>query len=182
MFGSTACRDSVLLYVAIIFTGYIQFELNCEDDFGNAPCKRLATRRGASLYNDGPPLRRTCQVQRPLNRIELPLMIEFMHSAQVVVLSGFLVFNAGAVFPAVPQTLNDIDEFAGDLLTAIVIDHLAPEIFGSLRQCRRDDVPARAAAAEMIERRKLPCDIEGFAIGGGGGADETDVCRSTGEC
>ena len=33
----------------------------------------------------------------------------------------------------------------------------------------------------MIERRKLPCDIEGFAIGGGGGADESDVRGGAGE-
>src|SRR4051812_28828720 len=51
-----------------------------------------------------------------------------------------------------------------------------PEVLGCLRRARRDDVPASATAADVIERGKQPCEVVRLCVGCRGGRDQSDAC------
>jgi hypothetical protein len=76
-----------------------------------------------------------------------------------------LVAWESVILIAVPQPAYDADEFLGTLVAIGVVEMLlAAVIAGGTFKPGRDDVPARTAAADEVERPELAGDIVGFPI------------------
>ena len=97
-----------------------------------------------------------------------------MRSASGVAPAGAIVDHR-VLGPAVPQPLDHRHELFA-LGVAVVVADLAgaAEVARRRRQPRRDDVPADAAVADVIERAELPRQIERLGVGGGCGRDQPD--------
>ena len=79
------------------------------------------------------------------------------------------VADEGVVGAAVPQTGDDIVELARAAIALVVLDMLVEaEIERGVRIGGGDDVPAGAAAADMVERGEAARDVIGLVEGGGG--------------
>jgi hypothetical protein len=84
-------------------------------------------------------------------------VVEHMNVVVIVALAGFPFHDAGAVLPVVPQALHDIDEFSGDLVAKIVLDHdFASKVHRRFVRGGSDDIPPGARPPEMIEQSELP--------------------------
>ena len=78
--------------------------------------------------------------------------------------------------PAVPQPGHHVVELARAAVALAVLHMLVqPEIERRVRIGGGDDVPAGAAAAQMIERGEAPRDVIGRIEGGRAGGDEPDA-------
>ena len=85
------------------------------------------------------------------------------------------VADEGVVGKAVPQAGHDIVEFARAAIALVVLDMLVePEIQRRVGVGGRHDVPAGAAAADMVERGEAAGDVIGRVEGGRGGGDQPD--------
>src|SRR5438105_2412028 len=95
---------------------------------------------------------------------------------------GLAIVADGVPCPAVPQLRDHLDEFVGAIVALIDAGlPLLSEIPGRCRCPRGYDVPADAAATEMVERSKLPREIVGFAVRRRGGRDQSDPFGQSGE-
>ncbi len=96
------------------------------------------------------------------------------------VFTGRAVINNGIVRPAVPKAFGSRHELFGPCVAFGVANLLGiAEIAG--RRCRpgRHDIPTDPAATHMINRCKLPCQVERLAIGRRCGCDQSDsLCRT----
>src|SRR6266446_5434025 len=109
---------------------------------------------------------------------EFTLVIEHVAPVRVVETAFLLVEQKRIVVPAVPETTHDVDEFMRPPITLGLRQmFVTAEILCFAVVCRRDEIPARASAADEIERRKPASNVIGLVISGGGGADETDILR-----
>src|SRR5262249_18862648 len=81
----------------------------------------LAGRRTAGLNDDGMALRTALDVERPLDRIEPAFVIQPPNLALVEEPAGPLVGDNRAVFPGIPKTAHDIDEFVCDLVPEVML-------------------------------------------------------------
>ena len=68
--------------------------------------------------------------------------------------AGLLVGMQRAVADAAPQRVADIHIFVGAVVALVVIELVEAERAVFAAQMAGDDVPADAAAAEVVERRK----------------------------
>src|SRR5690349_19573473 len=67
-----------------------------------------------------------------------------------------LVDDKGVVLPAVPEFGDDVEEFTGPLVADLVARAgVSVEVAGLVGAGRGDDVPPRAAAAEVIQGGEL---------------------------
>ena len=97
-------------------------------------------------------------------------------------IARLLVYEERLVFPAVPQRLDDIEEFAGPLIAEGVFDiAVSPEIARLLVHRRGDDVPRRPALADMVERGEQPRNIVGLAVGARRRGDQADMFGHAGQ-
>src|SRR5688572_14684211 len=113
-----------------------------------APCGVRATLRGPATLK--------CR----------PAVIEYVQLRWVVVDPGNLVANEGIVLPAVPESANHSDEFGGAVVAHVVAwCGIAVEIPRFHVGDGRHDVPARASAADVIERGEFPGDVIGLVVG-----------------
>src|SRR5258705_11004119 len=104
---------------------------------------------------------------------EFALVIEHVAPVRVVEAAFLLVEHERIVVPTVPKSAHDVDEFMRASITYRFRQVFVPaEILCFAVVGRRDEVPARASAADEIERRKPPRNEIGLVIGRGGGADE----------
>ena len=95
---------------------------------------------------------------------EAAVVVERVELVAVEEAARRAVTHEGVVVPAVPQALHDVEVFVGDLVAQFVIGmHLAEILRGAFER-RRHDVPARAPAADRIERRELARDRERLAV------------------
>ena len=109
-------------------------------------------------------------------------MVEAVQLVGIDELAAVLVRDMSVLFPTVPQALHHVEIFASDTVADGMGRMLGlAEVGGSVAQPRRHDVPARAAAAQMVERGELACDVEGFGIADGERGDEADAGRRCGE-
>lgn len=75
-----------------------------------------------------------------------------------------------------PQSRHDIEELTGAAVALAMFDMLVEaEVQRRLRIGRRDDVPAGAPAADMVERGELAGDVIGLVEGGGRGGDQPET-------
>jgi hypothetical protein len=99
-----------------------------------------------------------------------------MHSGRVEIEALFDVAHEGVVGEGIPQTRDHIVEFARPLVALGMLHVIVePEIERRVRIGRGDDVPARAAAADVIERSKAPREVIGLVKSGRTGGDQADM-------
>ena len=86
------------------------------------------------------------------------------------------------VLPAVPRAYGRVDEF---MSRCIAVSMVRMGGFAEGRRGQRrdggDDVPARPAAAEMIQRRKPAGEFPGLAVGRRAGPDQPDIAGDSGQ-
>ena len=82
------------------------------------------------------------------------------------------------VVPAIPKPGYDVDKFICALVTeAVVLLGVAIEVERGDRGRGGHHVPRSSAAAEMVERGKLPRDVVGLTVTGRCGAGDPDASR-----
>ncbi len=87
-----------------------------EDDIGGARGQPHGRRRAAGLQHHRPALRRAADVERALHLEPLAVMVERAHLGGVDIEAAGAVGDDRVVGPAVPQALDHVDEFLGDLV------------------------------------------------------------------
>src|SRR5205807_10187902 len=114
--------------------------------------KLAAGVRGAGLDNDRPALDWARDVQRPTHRQELALMVEHVHAVGIEINAFLDITDKSVLGKTVPQTGHDVEELAGAAIALAVFHVLGqPEIQRRIRIGGGDQVPAGAAAADMVE-------------------------------
>ena len=99
----------------------------------------------------------------PRTRQILALVIEHMHLLRIEEDAALGIADEGIVGKAVPQAGDDIVEFPRALIALAMLDMLVEaEIQRCVRVGRGDDVPAGAAAADMVERGETAGDVIGL--------------------
>ena len=106
----------------------------------------------------------------------LPLWFEHMHLGRIEIQARFDVAHEGVVGEGIPQARDHVVEFARPLV-ALGVLHVVikPEIQRRVRIGGGDDVPAGAAAADMVERGEAAGDVIGLVEGGRAGGDQADM-------
>ncbi len=124
-----------------------------EDRFRKARREGAAVVGRAGLHIDRSSLRRSRNVERAADAKVLSDVVDGMDPGGVGEDAGRGIIDQRIVFPAVPQPRDDVEIFARPLVTLVMRRMFGqPEILRCLRRARRDDVPAGAAAAEVIQR------------------------------
>ena len=130
----------------------------------------------AGLHDDRPALDRPRDVERTAHRQKLALVVEHMQLVGIEKDAVLDVADEGVIRPAVPQSGHHVVELARAAIALAVLHVLVePEIQRRVRIGGGDDVPAGAAAADVIERRKPARDVIGRIEGGRAGGDQTDM-------
>src|SRR5262249_57131103 len=120
----------------------------------------LANLRSACLNQNRPSLRRTPDRQGSTNGEVLSRVIEDMHLFLIEEHARLLIQHERVVVPAVPEAGHNIDELFRAFVALVVGEMLAAiEVPGFLIGPRRDDVPARTAAADLIKGTEYPPDV-----------------------
>ncbi|MGY2930723.1 hypothetical protein ACVWZ6_000325 [Bradyrhizobium sp. GM6.1] len=128
--------------------------------------ERAAVVGGAGLYVDRPSLRRPRDVQRATNAKMLADMVERVDLAGVGEDARSRIVDERVILPAIPQPGDHVEIFAGALIALVVRGMFRqPKVLCGLLRTGGDDVPAGATPAEMVERRKQPCQIVRLGIG-----------------
>ena len=105
----------------------------------------------------------------------LTLMVEDVHFLRIEEDAARLVWPPCIVRPAVPKTGYDSLELARPPVTFVMLDMLGqPEIQRRIGIGGRDDIPSRAAVADVVERREPAGDMVGFVKGRRCRRDQTD--------
>ena len=109
-------------------------------------------------------------------------VVEEVDLVAVHVDAALLVAQQAAIFPAVPQADHDLVELGGALV-ALGMRHVLVEakILGLVLDLRGHQVPARAAAADMVDRHEAAGDVVGLVVGRGRGRDQADPARHHGQ-
>ncbi len=85
------------------------------------------------------------------------------------------IADEGVVGPAVPQARDHIEELARPLVAfAMLHVILKAEIQRGIGIGCGDEIPAGAAAADVVERREFARDVIGLIEGGRCGGDKSD--------
>ncbi len=99
-----------------------------------------------------------------------------MHSGGIEIEALFDVAHEGVVGEGIPQAGHHIVEFARPAITLGVLHVIfEPEIQRRVGIGRGDDVPARAAATDVIERSKAPGDVIGLVKSGRTRGNQADM-------
>lgn len=153
-----------------------------ENDFRRFGRQLPSGLRRAGLDDDRPALHRPRDVERPAHRKVLALVVEHMQPLRVEIEPAFGVADEGVVGKAVPQAGDDVVEFARPLVALVMLDMLVEaEIQRRVGVGRGDDVPARAAAADMVERGEPAGNVIGRVEGRRRGCHQPDVIGDGGE-
>ena len=87
-----------------------------------------------------------------------------------------LVADRRVVLPAVPELLGDLDELLGALVAVgMQCAVVEAEVERGVAAGGGDDVPADAAAADVIDRGEPPREVVGLAVAGRRRRDQADA-------
>ncbi|KAK1237307.1 hypothetical protein MKX08_002932 [Trichoderma sp. CBMAI-0020] len=115
--------------------------------------------RLSGLHNHRPSLDRPGNIQRALDLELVAHVVELREDARL------LVADEGVVGKAVPQPGHDVVKLLGALVPVRVVHVLvAAKVLGGVWVGRRDNVPRRTAAAEMVERGEPPRHVIGLVV------------------
>ena len=121
-------------------------------------------------------------VERAAHREMLALVVEHMQFGGVEIEPAFGVADEGVVGKAVPQAGHHIVEFPRPVIALVMLDMLVEaEIQRGIGIGRGDDVPAGAAAADMVERGEAAGDVIGRVEGRRCGGDQADMVGDGGQ-
>src|SRR6185295_4905189 len=100
--------------------------------------------------DDGLPLRRARDVERPADVIELAVVIELVHLGAVEKDAGFLVADESILVPGIPQRAHHLNELAAALIALRLGQmRLLAEVLRLGFVAGRDHIPAGAAATDQ---------------------------------
>ncbi|CUI61657.1 Uncharacterised protein [Achromobacter xylosoxidans] len=180
--GIAAVFNGAALDVAVEGAGLVEGLVRHEDDLGGARRQVAPGGRGASLHHHRAALRRTRHVQRPAHREMLATMAQRMQLGRVEILAAVLVAQEGVVLPAVPQAQHHVVELGGAGIAAGVLDVLVQvEVLRLALAAGSDQVPARAAAADVVERGELARHVVRLVVGGRNRGDQADFLGHGGQ-
>jgi hypothetical protein len=118
--------------------------------------------RGTGLDDDRPALDRTRDVKRPAHRQIFALVVEHVQLVRIEIKPAFRIADEGVVRPGIPEAGHDVIKFPRATITFAVLHMIGhAEIQRRVWVGCGDDVPAGAAAAEMVERGEAPGDEVG---------------------
>ena len=139
-------------------------------------CELPARLRRAGLHDERPALHRTGDVQRPAHGEEFAAMVQGVEPVGIEELPRPDIPREGVVGPAVPQAGHYIVILAGPAVT-LGVRHLPglAEVERGIRIRGRDEIPARAPVADVIERCETPGDRIGRLERGRCGCDEAEA-------
>jgi hypothetical protein len=147
-----------------------------ENDLRHLRAEFLADIGRTGLHDHRMPLRRARHIERPAHGEMLALVIEHVQPRRVEIAAGVFVANERVLVPAVPQAAHDLGKFGRAVIAVVMREvRLLAEIERFLGIGGGDEIPARASAADVIERGELARDVQGLVIGRGRGGDEADV-------
>ena len=130
----------------------------------------------AGLNDDRPALRGAGGVQRTLDGEVLALVIEDPDLRRIEEPACLLVVKQRVGIEPVPKPHHHIGEFIGPLISVgIGVVAFQVEVERFLLLAAGDTVPARAPAADMIQRGEHARHGIGFGIAGGAGRGEADM-------
>ena len=176
MLGRAAGFRHAAFHVGIEFAAGGDVARRREHRFGGFGRKLAAGIRGAGLHDHRPALHRTRDIERPAHRQIRPLVIEHMQLVGIEIEAACRVADERVVGPRIPQPGDHVVELARAAVALAVLHVIVhAEIQRRVGIGRRDDIPAGAAAAEMIERGETPGDVIGRVEGGRAGGDEAEM-------
>ena len=109
-------------------------------------------------------------------------MVEHVHLGRIEIEPAVDVAHEGVVGEGVPQPRDHVVEFARPPVALVVLHVLVePEIQRRVGIGGGDDVPARAAAADVVERGEAAGDVIGLVEGGRAGGDQADMLGDAGQ-
>jgi hypothetical protein len=153
--------------------GVGQDVLGGEDDVGEAPGEVAPGLRRAGLEERRATLRRARDGQRPAHGEVLPDVVDRPHPRGVREDPGGPVADQGALAPGVPELEHDLDELRRPRVAVGAVRQPAgAEVLGHGGHEGRHGVPARAAGAQVVERREPPGEVERLVERRRRGADE----------
>ncbi len=104
------------------------------------------------------------------------MVVDGVQLARLEKLAARLIAHEGVLFPRIPQPFHHGEIFIGDAVAQRMFRMLlAGKVFRRAFQGRGHHVPARAAAAQMIEAGELARGNKGLAVGGGYRAHQPEM-------
>src|SRR5471032_3419867 len=147
------------LYVLIERLGFIEGLVRNEDHLRGLRGEFATGIRCPGLHDHWPALRRAGDVERAAHLEMRAAMVERMQLVRIEIESAFTVTDESVVFPTVPEACDDVIEFACALVANCVSRVLLEaEVEGFRFAAGGNQVPAPAAAAQVVERGELACD------------------------
>ena len=139
--------------------------------------RELPSGLGRARLNDHrPALDGAGDVERPADRQARAPVVEHVHAGGIEEDPALGVPDEGVVGEAVPEAGDHIVELARPDITGVMVHLLVlAEVQRRVRIGGRDDVPARASAADVVEGREAARDVEGRVEGRRGGRHEPDT-------
>ena len=147
------------------------------------PRRKAASGIGRTcLHEHRSTLRTARHIEWPSHGIMITAMIDRSNALAPRIEAAGPVIDHGIRGPAVPQLIHHLHEFLTTRVPIGVADlACAAVIFCRSGQPRGHDVPCSAAVADVIDRRKLPRQVEGLGVGGRRGGDQTHPSGRHGE-
>ena len=132
--------------------------------------------RGAGLHDHRPALHRPGDVERAAHLEICALVVQHMHLVRIEKEAALDVAHEGVVGEGIPQPGDHVIELARPLVALVVLHVVVEaEIQRRIRVGGGDDVPAGAAAADVVERGEAARDVVGRVKGGRAGGDQADA-------
>ncbi|CAM2159799.1 conserved hypothetical protein [Paraburkholderia tropica] len=178
MIALAAVARETPFHVRIKPLARLQIRLRREHGLGGLR-REFATGFGRSrLHDHGPTLRRPRDIERPAHRVVLAFVIEHVHFLGIEILAARDVAYESVVVPAIPKAGHDVEELARATIALVVLHmFVEAEIQGGIGIRSGDEIPARASAAQMIERGETARDVVRRVEGRRCGGDEADLRR-----
>ncbi len=164
--GVAAEAGGPRLHVDIVEARLLDVPEAHEDGVGPLGGEVAAVLGGASLEDHRLALAGAGDIERPLHRQELALVVQGVELRRVEEDAAFLVIDERVVLPAVPKTLRHVQVFGRQAVADVVGEMLLlAEVRGRAFEPRRHHVPAHPAAGYVIQRGELAGHVEGLRVG-----------------
>ncbi len=149
---------------------------HAQHDFGIFGRKLPSTLGRARLRQNRIALRRSQRVQRPARTEMLALEIDRVDLGVVDIDTRFRVRDQRALFPAIPQLLDQLDELIGNVIPLVRRQQfLHAEVQRGVLLARRHHVPPRASLRQGVDRRKQAREDIGRIEGRRSRRDQADM-------
>ena len=152
--GAAAMRDRAVLDLLVEGLRLLDRPAIGEDRVGMFAGESDAGIGGARLENHRLALLRAADIQRPFDAEEAALVVEPVQLGLVDKDAGLAVADEGVVVPGIPQALDGIEIFVGDLVAQLVLGMLAAVVAARPFERRGHGIPAGAAAADRGRSRR----------------------------